>query len=367
MLTIQSFEEKLKKEIEANLYNNYTDNWDYTIFGTDTRPATVKGKITEWLKRTLPAKFVYRQLFKYRLQSHVEGMCRFSNLLEDEYSKELLIKLLAYRLMGHTKVKLPLSTPAYWNQLAEAASCITDKADFIDPGFKDIKLYKHQLDKLGYPIQLYFMPFGVLVDFIIKQYEFNRDGVVIKAQKNDVVIDAGGCWGDTALYFSNETGEQGKVYSFEFIPGNITLFNKNLSLNSSLSKQIELVQNPLWSEHGKEMYYKDFGPASTVSFTNFENATGKTQTQTIDNFVKEAGIEKVDFIKMDIEGAEMNSLKGARETLLAFKPKLAIAIYHDLADFYTITEYLNGLNAGYKFYLAHYTIHAGETILYAKV
>jgi hypothetical protein len=52
---------------------------------------------------------------------------------------------------------------------------------------------------------------------------------------------------------------------------------------------------------------------------------------------------------------------------LAYKPKLAIAVYHDLADFYTIADYLNELNIGYKFYLAHYTIHAGETILYAKV
>lgn len=367
MLTIQSFKEKLLKEIEANLKNNYTDNWDYTIFGTETRPATIKGKIVDWLKRTLPAKFVYHQLFKYRLQQHVEGMCRLSNLLEDEYSKDLLVKLLAYRLMGHTKVKLPLSSPAYWQQLAAAENCITDKTDFIDPDFKGIKLYRHQLDKLGYPIQLYFMPFGVLVDFIIKQYEFNRDGIFIKAEKNDVVIDAGGCWGDTALYFSNETGEHGKVYSFEFIPGNITLFNKNLSLNPLLKNQIELVQNPLWNEPGTEMYYRDFGPASTVSFTNFANATGKTKTQTIDNFVKEAGVSKVDFIKMDIEGAEMNSLKGARETLLAYKPKLAIAVYHDLADFYTIADYLNELNIGYKFYLAHYTIHAGETILYAKV
>ena len=115
------------------------------------------------------------------------------------------------------------------------------------------------------------------------------------------------------------------------------------------------------------MYYNDFGPASTVSFTAFKNATGKTTTQTIDNLVKTKELQKVDFIKMDIEGAELNSVKGARETLIAFKPKLAISVYHNLADFYNIAEYLDSLALGYKFYLAHYTIHAGETILYAKI
>ncbi|MGB4845492.1 MAG: FkbM family methyltransferase [Ferruginibacter sp.] len=364
---MQSFKKNLQKEIEDNLFNNYTDNWDYTIFGTNDRPATANARFFAWVKKILPQRFIYNRLFKLRLQQHVDGMSRFSNLLQDEYSKNLLIQLLAYRLMGHKKIRLPLSNAAYWKQMALAESLIKDQTDCIDPGFRGIKLYKHDLNELGYPVQLYFMSFGVLVDYIIKQYEFNRDGVIIKAEENDIVIDAGGCWGDTALFFAHETGEHGKVYSFEFIPGNITLFNKNMALNAALSKRIELIKNPLWSEPGLEMYYNDFGPASRVSFEKFENATGKTQTQTIDNFVKIAGLPKVDFIKMDIEGAEMNSLKGARETLIRFKPKLAIAVYHDLADFYTIAEYLKSLNVGYKFYLAHYTIHSGETILYAKI
>ena len=86
-----------------------------------------------------------------------------------------------------------------------------------------------------------------------------------------------------------------------------------------------------------------------------------------DDFVKDNNIPRVDFIKMDIEGAEPFALNGAVETIKRFKPKLAIAIYHSMDDFVNIPEWITGLNLGYKLYLGHYTIHSEETILFAKV
>ena len=53
---------------------------------------------------------------------------------------------------------------------------------------------------------------------------------------------------------------------------------------------------------------------------------------TIDKIVNELGLERVDFIKMDIEGAEVAALTGARETLRRFRPRLAIAVYHREGD-----------------------------------
>ena len=69
---------------------------------------------------------------------------------------------------------------------------------------------------------------------------------------------------------------------------------------------------------------------------------------------------------MDIEGAELNALKGAEETIRRFKPKLAITVYHSLNDFWEIPEWLESLGLGYKFYLRHFTIHAEETVLFAS-
>ena len=49
---------------------------------------------------------------------------------------------------------------------------------------------------------------------------------------------------------------------------------------------------------------------------------------TIDNLVRELKLERVDFIKMDIEGAEPKALAGARETLSRFRPRMALSTYH---------------------------------------
>ncbi len=68
---------------------------------------------------------------------------------------------------------------------------------------------------------------------------------------------------------------------------------------------------------------------------------------------------------MDIEGAELRALKGAEETLKKFCPKLAIAVYHRINDFWTIPKYIDALGLGYRFYLRHFTIHSEETILFA--
>jgi hypothetical protein len=69
---------------------------------------------------------------------------------------------------------------------------------------------------------------------------------------------------------------------------------------------------------------------------------------------------------MDIEGAELFALEGARNTIRRFKPKLAIAIYHSIDDFVTIPKWIMDLDVDYNFYLGHYTIHEEETVFFAK-
>lgn len=69
---------------------------------------------------------------------------------------------------------------------------------------------------------------------------------------------------------------------------------------------------------------------------------------TIDNIVSELGLERVDFIKMDIEGAERRALVGARKTLAAFKPRLAIAAYHLPDDHRAIPAAVRQASAGYR-------------------
>lgn len=75
--------------------------------------------------------------------------------------------------------------------------------------------------------------------------------------------------------------------------------------------------------------------------------------------------EKVTFIKMDIEGAELSALKGAEKIIRQRKPKLAICVYHKYEDIWEIAEYIWSLNPDYKMYLRHYSNSWIETVLYA--
>ena len=75
-------------------------------------------------------------------------------------------------------------------------------------------------------------------------------------------------------------------------------------------------------------------------------------------------VERVDFLKLDIEGSELGALEGAKETLREFRPKLAISVYHKFSDFFEIPAFIDSLGLHYDLYLDHYTIHSEETILY---
>ena len=84
---------------------------------------------------------------------------------------------------------------------------------------------------------------------------------------------------------------------------------------------------------------------------------------TIDSVVQD---ERVTFIKMDVEGAELKSLMGARNTIIKNHPRLAICVYHQDSDLYEIPGYILSIVPEYKFYLRHYcSSGACETVLYA--
>jgi FkbM family methyltransferase len=71
------------------------------------------------------------------------------------------------------------------------------------------------------------------------------------------------------------------------------------------------------------------------------------------------------FISMDIEGAELEALKGAERTITLHRPDLAVCVYHSPSHLWEIPLYLHGLGLGYRFYLRNYTSFIGETVLYA--
>jgi len=191
--------------------------------------------------------------------------------------------------------------------------------------------------------------------FILQQHRYDS---IVEPKLGDVVFDIGAYVGDTALWFSKAVGSHGKVYAFEPEPRNFEKLKANLERNkvtNVIPLQLAL------SENEGEMQVASGGNSSTITQTDTGTSVKVT---TIDKFVEANKLPRVDFIKMDVEGHELKVLKGAHETIGAFKPSLALSVYHRGDDLIKLPEFLLELNPNYKFYVKHCGPGWAETVVY---
>jgi FkbM family methyltransferase len=358
----KTFKTLITQKIEDSLHNHFgLDNYDEEICGK--LKIGIKEKYLEIFKKIIHYKSTLKSsppILKY-----VDDLQFIWDHLEPR-DRNLLVDVVAYRSLGHKKVKLPVNTPSYWDT-KEKVESLKYGNDTIDPHFRHFILHRFDLRSIGYTVELYSIAALIVAGFISEQYAYKmNDQYILQAEKGDVVLDVGACWGDTSLYFAHKVGETGKVFSFEFIPGNLKIYKTNMQLNPHLKDRIELVKHPVSDISDKKVYFQDKGPQSVISYDPFEAQTGNTTTITVDDFVDRYNISKVDFIKMDIEGSEPLALKGALNTIKKYRPKLAICIYHSHEDFVNIPKWLIKLNLGYKILLGHHSIYASETVIYAN-
>ncbi|WP_333612006.1 FkbM family methyltransferase [Brevundimonas bullata] len=271
--------------------------------------------------------------------------------LSDGVSRNTFVAIVAARMFWH-KVKLRVHLDT-----SHKYPLVPTPADQEGLGGS-----MYDLNQQGYPVKIFTDPPSIRLSYFDLQYVYESGSRSIKAEPGDVVIDGGGYCGDTALYFSHLVGPEGRVFSFEFIPSNVELFQRNMRLNPTLADRVQLVEAPIWSFSGKELRFDVAGPASGLSVKDDAPAF---VTKTIDDLVREEGVERVDFIKFDIEGAEVEGLRGAARTIAEHKPKLAICLYHANEHFHEIPLLIQGLNPNYRLYVRHLTPDLGETVLYA--
>jgi FkbM family methyltransferase len=362
---------KFTQALLANMYNRWTDNYDECRWGRKSRRSVIKEQAAALLKKfglvCVESSFARDVGTMQALSREWAGFEYLFNSLDDDWSRELLPVLLAHRVLGSERVRLPVNDSDYWQNRERVKQTRVGKKSISFAGLSQT-LDLFDLKTLGFPIELFCTNYPELMvtcTFVLKQYEYRRRQIACFAEPGDYVIDAGGCWGDTALYFAHKVGRMGRVYSFEFIPSNLNIFEMNLELNPNLADLIEIVPSPLWSSSDSPLYYWDCGCGSRISSEPSPQCTQKVSTLSIDDFVLQNSVPRVDFIKMDIEGAEQSALLGAAKTLTKFRPKLAISIYHRLEDFYKVPQYIESLKLGYKFYIDHFTIHGEETMLFA--
>lgn len=349
-----AFTDRVKLLIKQSAPYYYPENKGLDIQGYNDKVEVCTNPVYNYYK--------YKTMFNKLKKLGIKELEYTYNNLNDEYSKEIFLMVLVYNLFDRVKLRFPwyysrnIIDGKMFNQMLVDDTNISIWNDYI-------KLKKYNLASIGYNLEVLLNNAGIQIDFIDEQYAYKD---LVSVQSGDNVIDAGACYGDTALYFANKNNNQGKVYSFEFLPENVDIFNKNMELNPQYKDNIELIQRPISDVSGNKLYAVPNGPGTSITTHQQENAI-ELQTISIDDFVEQNNIEKIDFIKMDIEGSEEAALRGAIKTIKKHKPKLAICAYHKKDDLVVLPKLIKEMIPEYKLYLDHYTANTTETVLYAKV
>ncbi len=291
--------------------------------------------------------------------------------LKDEDSRILLLTVLAYRALGWKYVQMPLDSEAFWQcmgTLSASEKSNTPLANELQ-ACAPYPMSLFDLNGTSGKVQLYSNAFGIFNEFIYSQYTLRSRVGVVRPNPGDVVLDCGACYGGTSLQFADAVGPQGTVVAYEFLPENIRIFEENVRINPELGARVKLMKRPVWTDSGVHMSIEGSGPATQVHIAKGDDASrqeGRSfESISIDDTVRELNLPRVDFIKMDIEGAEMMALRGAKRSIVKYRPNLAICVYHKLIDFYEIPQFIDSLGLGYEFSLQHSTVHGDETVVFA--
>jgi len=172
-----------------------------------------------------------------------------------------------------------------------------------------------------------------------------------------VVIDGGANYGYYSILFSFLVGARGKVHCFEPLKEAYELLREHIILNNATSN-VSLHRYGLGEsrKHTNMYVMKGWGWGSATVRPTGDIFMGTCQIVSLDWYIKQKKINRVDFMKLDIEGSEFSALKGSMQTLQRFFPGLMIEItkdaYHDfgytLIDLY---DFLHGLR--YSLYRLH--------------
>ena len=175
------------------------------------------------------------------------------------------------------------------------------------------------------------------------------------------VIDGGSFDGNTAKVFSKKVQENGQIYSFDCTLENILEENK--------SENISYFEYALYDEQTTLNFHKYEGIEAPGSFVSKKNSNipndYSVKAISIDDFnSKFMSSSKIDFIKLDIEGAELKAILGCKQTLIRDKPKLAIACYHLIEHYWQIPQLIISINNNYKIGFDHYSNYFDGSVLY---
>ena len=165
-------------------------------------------------------------------------------------------------------------------------------------------------------------------------------------EKEDVVMD---CGANMGLFSAFASMKGCKVFAFEPME---YIRHTYLEKTAKMQQNIEVCPFALSDQVGEAEFQLDTDNIGASRQSEGESSCAvkmqKVKVITLDQFVRERNLERLDFIKADIEGAERHMLLGAKETIRKFSPKLAICTYHLPDDPKVLREIILSIQPRYK-------------------
>lgn len=165
----------------------------------------------------------------------------------------------------------------------------------------------------------------------------------------DIVLDCGANIGVFVRTCLNKGAK--KVVAIEPAPENLECLRRNFKQEIADGRVI-VYPKGVWDKDDFLTLNIDHGNSAADSFViHPEHATATTEKfplTTIDKLVAELGLERVDFIKMDIEGAEVRALNGGKETIAKYHPRMALSVYHQPEHPVEVPKAVRAAWSGYR-------------------
>lgn len=190
--------------------------------------------------------------------------------------------------------------------------------------------------------------------------------------KNGVCVDCGAFTGDIVQkVIDNSMGLLCRIYAFEPNPKAYAALKKRTKFLKDIwaldEGQIVCEQKGVGAKSSYASLRTNVANLANVSVSVTDDNRGGVEIVTLDDYLAQQDIEKITFLKSDIEGFEWDMLHGAARTIQRDKPNMAISIYHSIFDYFRIFKYLKELVPEYTFAVRHHWNNFDETVLYCYV
>jgi FkbM family methyltransferase len=196
-------------------------------------------------------------------------------------------------------------------------------------------------------------------DFLFMTNHENEIMEYFTPNEGDTVIDVGAHIGLYTLIAAKRVGSSGKVIAIEPDPDNFKILRKNILLNQL--SNVEALECAVYSTREKlKLFLPEVEQGRTIFNTVMQDRAGRSnnflevEANTLDNILNENNVQRVDYLKIDVEGAELEVLKGAVDTLSSNKDLTLLVEVHGDANYMPILEILKQYNFQIVYEMKYY-------------